>query len=401
VFEDPRRGVLELPGFIFDFEANELRSDTGEVVALRLQCLAVLRCLAAAAGRLVTKEELMTTVWRDVVVTDDSLVQCITALRRALGDTEHRVVRTEPKRGYRLNALHQATIPPQSARRPSLAGPQVRFVKAADDVRLAYTVSGDGPVLVRTGRWASHLEQEWSCVTEGPLVHELCRRFTIVRHDMRGQGLSDRGMPPGDSEVWARDLLAVVDAAGFERFSLLALGLVGVATAVQFARLIPERVERLIVVSGFARGVAVRGERSHPRENAEAWLRLMADNWDDDDPVVRQMFTTRNYPGATKAQMDSYNELLRRAWSAAGVVQWTVAHAITDVSAGLDQIRWPTTVIHNPENPIVPFEEGRLVASGVPGARFRTIEWKNVLPLPGEAGFDELLRVIAEFVHEG
>jgi hypothetical protein len=44
VFEDSRRGVLALPGFIFDFEANELRSDAGEVVALRPQCW---RCCAA------------------------------------------------------------------------------------------------------------------------------------------------------------------------------------------------------------------------------------------------------------------------------------------------------------------------------------------------------------------
>ncbi len=401
MFEDPRRGVLALPGFTFDFEANELRSDAGEVVVLRPQCLAVLRCLAAAAGRLVSKEELMATVWRDVVVTDDSLVQCITALRRALGDTEHSVLRTESKRGYRLRALREAPSPPQSARRPNLADPQVRFVKAADGVRLAYAVHGEGPALVRTGRWASHLELEWSCVTEGPLLHELCRRFTLLRHDMRGQGLSDRGMPPGESDVWARDLLAVIDAAGFERFALLALGLVGVATAVQFARLIPERVERLIVVSGFARGVAVRGERSPPREHGEAWLRLMADNWDDDDPLVRQMFTTRNYPRATKAQMDSFNELLRQAWSAAGVVQWTAVHALTDVSAGLEQIRWPTTVIHNPANVSVPFDEGRLVAAGIPGARFRTVEWANVLPLPGEAGFDELLQMIEGFVREG
>jgi len=401
VFEDPRRGALELPGFTFDFETNELRGDAGDLVSLRPQCLAVLRCLASAAGRLVTKQELMATVWRDVVVTDDSLVQCITELRRALRDSEHRVVITEPRRGYRLRPLHDAPSSPAAPRGQESQVPEVRFTTAPDGVRLAYAVCGEGPPLVRAARWMSHVELEWTCLTEASLLRELCGRFTFLRHDMRGQGLSDRGVPPGGPTVRALDLKAVVDAAGFERFTLLALGLVGVSIAVRFARLIPERVERLIVVSGMARGVAMRGERSQPRENREAWLRLIGDNWEDDDPLARQMVTTRHYPGATKPQMDSYNELQRRACSAAGVVEVIVADAITDVSAELDQVPWPTLVIHNPANAIVPFDEGRLVAAGIPGARFRTIDSRNLFPLPGEAGFDELLRLIEGFVREG
>ena len=401
MFEDPRHGVLALPGFAYDFEANELRSDAGELVILRPQCLAVLRCLAAAAGRLVTKEDLMATVWRDVVVTDDSLVQCITALRRALGDADHQVVQTEPKRGYRLRPLGATPTSPELSRLPEFPAPQVRFARAPDGVRLAYTVCGEGPPLVRTARFMSHTELEWACLTEAPLLRELRRRFTFLCHDMRGQGLSDRGVAHGRPADWARDLKAVIDAAGFERFTLLAIGMLGVAIAVEFAQLIPERVERLIVVNGAARGLAARGEQSQPKENRLAWARLLADHWDEDNPLARQMLTSRYFPGATKAQMDSYNELLRRACSAAGLIDAIVEQSVTDVSAQLDRICWPTLVIHNPGNLTLPFDEGRLVAAGIPGARFRTIESINVLPLPGEAGFDELLRLIEEFVREG
>jgi len=399
--EEPRRGALALPGFTFDYDANELRSDSGGVVRLRPQCLAVLRCLAAAGGRLVTREELMAAVWRDVVVTDDSLIQCIAELRRALGDSEHRIVETEPKRGYRLRLLRESPPSREPSRGSEAQTPQVRFATTTDGVRLAYAVCGHGPPLVRAARWMSHVELEWNCLTEAPLLRELCSRFTFLRHDMRGQGLSDREVPPGDPVVRARDLLTVVDAAEFERFTLLAIGLAGVAIATQLARLIPERIERLIVVSGTARGVAMRGERSQPRENRDAWLRLMADNWDDDDPLARQMVTTRHYPGATKAQMDSYNELQRRACSAAGVVRTIVADGRTDVSAALDQVCWPTLVIHNPANVVAPFDEGRLVAAGIPGARLRTIDSRNILPLPEEPGFDELLRMIDEFMRDG
>ncbi len=105
------RGQLPLPGFVYDLDARELRRDSGEVVPLRAQSLAVLHRLAASAGRLVTKEELMTTVWRGLVVTDDSLVQCITEVRRALNDVAHDTVRTEKKRGYRLKPLERSGGP--------------------------------------------------------------------------------------------------------------------------------------------------------------------------------------------------------------------------------------------------------------------------------------------------
>ena len=66
---------VELQGFLFDLEHEELRAACGTRVALRAQVFAVLRCLARRPGALVTKDELMHAVWPHVVVTEDSLVQ--------------------------------------------------------------------------------------------------------------------------------------------------------------------------------------------------------------------------------------------------------------------------------------------------------------------------------------
>ena len=69
---------------------------------LRPQAYEVLRLLAFNAGRLVTKEELLASIWPGLVVTDDSLVQAISDVRHALGEAGHRVVKTIPRRGYML-----------------------------------------------------------------------------------------------------------------------------------------------------------------------------------------------------------------------------------------------------------------------------------------------------------
>src|SRR5204863_2451332 len=82
----------------------ELRDASGRVLPVRPQALSVLLELARRSGEIVTKRELMSRVWPGVVVTDDSLVQCIVEIRRELGDIGQRIVRTIPRRGYQLIA---------------------------------------------------------------------------------------------------------------------------------------------------------------------------------------------------------------------------------------------------------------------------------------------------------
>src|SRR5271156_106682 len=99
---DVRGRKLAVNGVIADFGSETLRTISGHSVALRPQAFAVLRYLAEHAGRLVTKDELMQTLWPGTVVTDDSLVQCIHEIRRAFQDNDRVVLKTAPKRGYWL-----------------------------------------------------------------------------------------------------------------------------------------------------------------------------------------------------------------------------------------------------------------------------------------------------------
>lgn len=90
--------------YLLDLDRGCLLFD-GEEIALRPKTFAVLECLAANCGRLVSKTELFAAVWPNVAVTDDTLVQSITELRRAFGEEAGgRLIRTVPKRGYRLDA---------------------------------------------------------------------------------------------------------------------------------------------------------------------------------------------------------------------------------------------------------------------------------------------------------
>ena len=94
---------IELPGgVIVDFRREEVRGPGGMRIELRPRSFGVLRCLVAEAGKLVTKDKLLADCWPGVIVTEDSLTQCISDIRRALGAGGRDLIRTVARRGYVL-----------------------------------------------------------------------------------------------------------------------------------------------------------------------------------------------------------------------------------------------------------------------------------------------------------
>ncbi len=89
--------------YVLDLRRGCLLLD-GREVALRPKTFAVLHYLVAHPGQLIGKEELLEAVWPNLVVTDDTLVQSIGELRRALGESGARLITTVPRRGYRFEA---------------------------------------------------------------------------------------------------------------------------------------------------------------------------------------------------------------------------------------------------------------------------------------------------------
>jgi TolB-like protein/Flp pilus assembly protein TadD len=102
---------LRLGRSVVDIERGEMRCADGGTVVLRPKTLALLLLLARHAGRLVTRAEILDTVWGEVHVTDDSITQCVVELRRALGP-DAGLLRTVPKRGYVLDGVAPAAAPP-------------------------------------------------------------------------------------------------------------------------------------------------------------------------------------------------------------------------------------------------------------------------------------------------
>lgn len=117
---------LQLGQYRYYPKLKKIVDGDNQEIPLRVQSLEVLHLLACKHNQVVSKDELFTSVWNGLSVTDDSLVQCIGDIRQLLKDRKHKVVQTFPRRGYRLVAeslplpLTSAATPTTAPKRPSL-----------------------------------------------------------------------------------------------------------------------------------------------------------------------------------------------------------------------------------------------------------------------------------------
>jgi class 3 adenylate cyclase/pimeloyl-ACP methyl ester carboxylesterase len=274
---------------------------------------------------------------------------------------------------------------------------EIHFCQTKDGVQLAYARIGQGLPLVKTGHWMTHIEFDFDSPIWRPLYRGLSRNNTFFRYDARGNGLSDRDVPDVCFADFVSDLETVVDAAGLDRFALLGLSQ-GCAVSIAYAVRHPERVSHLILLGGYAVGWKKRARTEAEKEAGEAMLTLVRLGWGQENPAFRQMFTSQFIPGATKEQADWFNEFQRISSSSADAARNLTANGDADVTSLLPQVRVPTLVMHARHDARVPFELGRRMAAGIPGARLVPLESQNHVILESEPAFARFLEEVRSFL---
>ena len=276
---------------------------------------------------------------------------------------------------------------------------ETRFCTAPDGVGLAYAIDGEGPPLVKASNWMTHLDYERQSPVWRHWVRELSRAHTLVRYDERGCGLSDRQFAhPPSLDDFVGDLGAVVDAAGLERFSLLALS-GGGPTAIEYAARNPGRVRSLILYGTWARGRDWRGEEE--AERSRVLGELIRIGWGGTVPAFRQVFSSIYIPSAGEEEKRWYDELQQvSSTGETAALLWRARNAV-DVSDTARRITQPALVLHARHDGAVPYEEGRRLASLLPDARFVTLDSDNHVLQEGEPAWERFLAEVRAFLGDG
>jgi DNA-binding winged helix-turn-helix (wHTH) protein/pimeloyl-ACP methyl ester carboxylesterase len=397
------RGAYRFGPFHLDVRERRL-SRGAEVIPLRLKVFDTLQVLVENAGRLVTKQELLDAVWPETTVEENNLNHNVSILRKALGDraTGQQYIETVPRVGYRFAAPVETDVvqlrpPAASPSAAAKARQEIRYCTTSDGVRIAYASVGNGPPLVKTSNWLTHLDFEWGSPIWRHWYAALSRHHRLVRYDERGNGMSQRDVPDVNFDTWIRDLETVVDAAGLDRFPLLGISRGG-PIAIAYAVKHPERVTQLVLYGAFAVGIQHAGtpEQLEARRAFASLLRL---GWGLSNPAFCKTFTCRFIPEATPEHEQWFDELQRVSTSPENAARLMERDGDIDVRPLLSQVKAPTLVIHCDRDQAVLPERGRLLAAGIPGARYVSLPSANHLMLEEEPAWSLFLEELGLFLN--
>ena len=383
---------------VLDFDRREL-TRRGQPVEIEPQVFDLLAFFLRHRDRVVSRDDIIAGVWEGRIVSDSALASRVNAVRRAIGDdgTSQRLIKTIVRKGFRfVGQVHEETSPPPSSAAPRAQS--ISFCRTVDGVSIAIATVGDGPVLVKTANWLNHLEYDWQSPVFSPMYLRLAARFRFVRYDGRGSGLSDREVGDISLAGFERDLEAVVDHLGLQRFVLFGQSQ-GAAAAATFAQRYPDRVSRLILYGAYAQG---RNRRGSPEDaaTAQTLLAMMREGWGREHSAFMRAFSSLYLTDASREHIKWFADVQRLSASGEMAARIRTACDDIDITSVLPHIKAPTLVIHSRHDHVAPIEEGRRIASAIPGAKFVILDSENHIPEPTDPAWETLLREIETFAGE-
>jgi pimeloyl-ACP methyl ester carboxylesterase/DNA-binding CsgD family transcriptional regulator len=274
---------------------------------------------------------------------------------------------------------------------------RVRHLYASDGARLAWAESGAGSTVVKAANWLTHLEYEWESPVWKHWIRFFSSNFHFVRYDERGCGMSSSQTGTLSLDQWSADLGSVIDAARVSGpVTLLGISQ-GAATCINYAIRHPDRVSRLILHGGYARGAMKRGNPA-AHSAYQAMIDLARVAWGSDNPTFRQIYTSRFIPGGTAEQLNWWNELCLKSTNGVTIANLFEVRALVDISDRLAQLTQPTLILHSRGDDVVPVEEGRMLAGGLSGAEYVELDSRNHVLLESEPAWQRFQEAVLQFV---
>ena len=281
----------------------------------------------------------------------------------------------------------------------------MRFCFTADGARLAWTDGGpdalDGghpdarrrPAVLVPSSWFGNVDLQGDAEVWAPFLAALGRHARIVRFDRRGVGHSDEGHPGELVDTWVGDVETVAAAAGLDRFVLLGGGRAA-GMSIAFAAHRPERVRGLVLYGGAS------STAHHPAQRALCATLgpLLTMARPRHDRLVEQFLASLMLPEGSEPQLGALGELILQ-WTRTTTGEHTFEQGTSfDVRHLLDEVDAATLVVHSTGDGVVPFDEARLIARRIRGARLLPIASRNHLVLPDEPPWHTVVDEIVAFV---
>jgi class 3 adenylate cyclase len=244
--------------------------------------------------------------------------------------------------------------------------PETHYAKSGD-VNIAYQVVGDGPVdLVYVPGWVSHVELAWELPDLVRGFERLASFARLILFDKRGTGMSDP-VPTADLPTLEQrmdDVRAVMDAVGSERAAIFGAS-EGGNMSMLFAATHPDRTIALCIFGSTARRL---WSEDYPW--APTWEARKAAIEEVERMWTRGLDWEYIAPSLDPPALAEISRYYRRCSSPGAAVALMTMNSYVDIREVLPTIGVPTVVMHRTDDRDAHVEEGRFIASKIPGARF-------------------------------
>ncbi len=385
--------------FTLDTAARELRRGSA-IVPVEPKVFDMLVHLITHRDRIISKDELVDEIWQGRFVSDAAVSSVLRDLRRALGDDgrTQRFIRTS--RGHGMRFVGTATPEGGEGPAPRHVEPPdqtIRYCRSADGTRLAFSVAGDGPPLVKTSHWLTHLDYDWQSPIWAHINLALSETFSLVRYDARGSGLSDWNVEDFTLDRHVEDFEAVVAAAGLDRFPIIGISQAA-AFSVAYAAKHPDRVSKLVLYGGYDKGWRLSRDAKGIR-SIESLLEMIEADWGV-TMAVPELLSATYMPDAPSEYWRWFGELQRKASSGKNAAGLLRDLGDLDVSQLLGEVQAPTLVLHGRGDQGVEFSRGQNLAAGIPDARFVPLETRNHFLLEHDPAWPVALRHCLDFLKD-
>jgi pimeloyl-ACP methyl ester carboxylesterase/DNA-binding CsgD family transcriptional regulator len=274
---------------------------------------------------------------------------------------------------------------------------RIQFCTSRDGVRIAYAVSGSGPPLLRTPNQYCHLRYDWDSSIWRHWLALLASRYTLIRYDLRGCGLSDREGVEFSFDRYLEDMEAVAEAAGLQRFAICGWS-GGGATGVAYAACHPDQVSHLVLHGCYSRARLARNPTQNQIDETELQLKAIELGLDFDNPALRQLYASIRMPDSHPDQLRSFDETVRLATTPVNASKVLRSYFKVDLTDLAPKVKCPTLISHARQDAAIPFDEGRALAALIPGARFVPLESRNHYLVEGEPAWLQLVEELEEFL---
>ncbi|MFF7980139.1 alpha/beta fold hydrolase [Streptomyces sp. NPDC007901] len=398
--------VYRFGQYALDADSRRL-SHGGHPVDVDSRALDLLCHLIECRDRVVSEEELLDRMGQGRETSQAAFADWLRTARLVIGDNDGRqqLIRTVPPHGYRFVARTTEVLdtPPAAPGCPPATEADhevIRFCRSADGTRIAYALTGEGPPLVKTANWLTHLDLDRTTPMWAHWFDGLTRGRQLIRYDERGCGLSEWALRSFTLDDLVADLDSVADAAGLDRFPLLGVSQ-GAAVAVAYAARHPERVSRLVLTSAYARGQLARAAGEDEQDAAEVDLSVARAGWRSQDSSFLRYFASQFLADATPAEWDAFAAYQRQTTSPANGLRFLEEFTRIDVSGIAHRVTCPTLIVHARDDARVPVAQALELASLIPDSRLILLESRNHLFTADDPAWPTFLTHLDAFLAEG